>query len=103
MPRARAASFSEFVNTTMTLAQYERDEESGVWCAFVDELPICWSQGDTVEDARRVLHEVVEEWLVLSLEQGDAIPVIKGLRLGSRLRPTKRPKRRSPAALASSR
>lgn len=66
MPRARGATFSEFVQGAMTLAKYERDEGSGVWCAYLHELPFCWAQGATVEDARTTLHEVVEDWLVLS-------------------------------------
>jgi len=50
------------------------DAESKQFHAEVMELPKCVASGDTFEEANRVLEEVIEEWILASLEFGRAIP-----------------------------
>ncbi|HJW87549.1 MAG TPA: type II toxin-antitoxin system HicB family antitoxin [Candidatus Brocadiaceae bacterium] len=40
-----------------------------------------WANGKTVEDCRKELVEVLEEWLILKLNDGDPIPIVKGIKL----------------------
>lgn len=48
------------------------------------EIPPCrgvWAEGRTREACRRELQEVLEDWLLLKLRDGDPIPAVGGVRL----------------------
>ena len=75
-------TMTEYVSQALEQATYEYCERTDRWCAWVDPLPGCWSQGETVEEARRELGEVIEGWLVLSLQRGDPLSVLAGRALG---------------------
>ena len=81
MPRV---TISRYVSIALAGAKYEYCHNAGDWCAWVEEVPGCWSQADTVEEARAELAEVIEGWLILCLEQGDPIPELGGRSLGRR-------------------
>lgn len=49
-------------------------DESGGYTAEIVELPGCYSQGDTAEEAIRNLEEAGENWIAAALEQGQGIP-----------------------------
>jgi antitoxin HicB len=49
-------------------------DEDGGYLARVPELPGCFADGDTVEEALANLNVVLREWLTISLERGDPIP-----------------------------
>jgi len=70
------------VNEALARATYEYDADTESWCAWVEALPGCWSQADTVEEARRELAEVIEGWLLLSLQRGHPIPELSGRTVG---------------------
>jgi predicted RNase H-like HicB family nuclease len=40
-----------------------------------------WANGNTVEESRKELISVLEEWLVLKLRDRDPIPEIDGLKV----------------------
>jgi predicted RNase H-like HicB family nuclease len=40
-----------------------------------------WASGKTLEKCRRELQEVLEDWLLLKLHDGDSLPVIDGIDL----------------------
>ncbi len=42
--------------------------------AEVLELPGCWTDGDTEEDALRNLEEAMTAWLMTAIEHGDPVP-----------------------------
>lgn len=46
----------------------------GIWFARVRELPGCFSQGKTQEEALRMLDDAMEGWLEVELEDGETIP-----------------------------
>ena len=51
---------------------------------FFGEIPSCpgvWVNELTLESCREVLQEVLEEWLVLKLREGDLLPPIGGIDL----------------------
>jgi antitoxin HicB len=44
------------------------------WVVWVEELPGCVSQGETPEDAIRMIREAMEAWIEAALDAGDEIP-----------------------------
>jgi len=51
---------------------------------FFGEIPSCpgvWANEKTLEMCRNVLREVLEEWLILKLRDGDPLPSIGGISL----------------------
>lgn len=78
----RRMTLTEYVTEALAQATYEYCVDTESWCAWVEALPGCWSQADTVEEARRELSEVIEGWLILSLQQGHPIPELNGRTVG---------------------
>ena len=69
-----------FVETAMHEARYKMLEDG----SFFGEIPSCpgvWANEKTLEVCRDVLREVLEEWLILKLRDGDLIPTIGGIDL----------------------
>ncbi|AFM21796.1 hypothetical protein Anamo_1176 [Acetomicrobium mobile DSM 13181] len=69
-----------FVETAMHEARYKMLEDG----TFFGEIPSCpgvWANEKTLELCRDVLREVLEEWLILKLRDGDLIPTIGGIDL----------------------
>lgn len=63
-------------------ATFEGHEDS----RWFGEIPLCpgvWATGESKEECRRELQEVLEGWLILKLRDNDPdIPVIDGISLG---------------------
>ena len=71
-----------FVETAMHEARYKMLEDG----TFFGEIPSCpgvWANEKTLELCRDVLREVLEEWLILKLRDGDFIPEIGGIDLNA--------------------
>lgn len=71
-----------FVETAMHEARYKMLEDG----TFFGEIPSCpgvWANEKTLELCRDVLREVLEEWLILKLRDGDLIPTIGGIDLNA--------------------
>jgi predicted RNase H-like HicB family nuclease len=49
-------------------------DEDGGYVARVPELPGCFADGDTPEEALTNLKVVLRDWLAISVERGDTIP-----------------------------
>ncbi|HOW50992.1 MAG TPA: toxin-antitoxin system HicB family antitoxin [bacterium] len=45
------------------------------WVAKIKELPGCLSQGDTAEEALKMIDDAMAGWLEVALESGDEIPL----------------------------
>jgi len=48
--------------------------EDGTYYGWVDELPGVWANKETLEECRNELEAVVDDWLLLGLKLGHAIP-----------------------------
>lgn len=70
----------EYVQRAIEMATYKQ-LENGTWFAEIPGFQGVWANGKTVESCRKELWEVLEEWLILKLRDGDAIPKIRGLTL----------------------
>ena len=70
--------FSEYIQAALKLAEYDTLED-GSYVATVKGLQGVIAIGDSVEECRRDLIEVIEGWIVLRLKLGDSIPPIQGI------------------------
>jgi len=57
-----------YVEKMLRRANYEFDERTNSWCASVDDLPGEYAQADWVEEVRTELAEVIEEYVLVSLQ-----------------------------------
>lgn len=53
--------------------QSEDGSQAG-WVAWVEELPGCASQGETIEEAATMIREAMEAWLMTAIDLGYEIP-----------------------------
>lgn len=56
------------------------EEDGGGWAADVPELPGCFTDGDTPEDALENAEQAIEEWLEIAKEDGRPVPEPKKAR-----------------------
>lgn len=70
---------NSYVEEVLKKARYEYCEETKSWCAISDILPGAYAQADTLEEARNQLAEVIEEYVLVSLANGDDLPVMDNL------------------------
>jgi predicted RNase H-like HicB family nuclease len=70
--------FSEYIHAALKLAEYDTLED-GTYVATVEGLQGVIAIGDSVEECRRDLIEVIEGWIVLRLKLGDSIPPLQGI------------------------
>ena len=53
--------------------------EDGTWFAEIPGFKGVWANGDSIEECRKELIDVLEEWLVLKLRDKDPSPTVDGL------------------------
>lgn len=70
---------NSYVDGILKKAKYEYGKATDSWCASVDILPGAYAQADTLEEARNQLAEVIEEYILVSLANGDKLPTIDNL------------------------
>ncbi|NPV62707.1 MAG: type II toxin-antitoxin system HicB family antitoxin [Methanotrichaceae archaeon] len=78
--------FSEYIHAALELAEYDKLED-GSLVATVPGLQGVIAIGDTFEECRRDLIEVIEEWIVARLQWGYSIPPIAGHTIDSSKEP----------------
>ena len=76
----------EYIQKAVERAEYKRLDD-GTWFVEIPGFEGVWANAKSVEECRRELIEVLEEWLVLKIRDGDPIPVVDGISLMAR--PTK--------------
>lgn len=70
--------FSEYIAAALERAIYKTIDSEDPIFVSIPELPGAWATGKTVEEARRELIEVIEEWVFLGIRLGHPIPSIGG-------------------------
>ncbi len=68
----------EYCQKAIEKAEYKKLDD-GTWYAEVPGFRGVWANAKTVEDCRKELISVLEEWIVLKLRDGDAVPEMDGL------------------------
>ena len=75
--------FKDYVKEILKTAEYRRDTEAGCIVAVASVLPGCMTQGDNFEEARDNLIDAIELWLTVGLREGEEMPLINGVKLGT--------------------
>jgi len=70
----------EYFEKALEKAEYKKLED-GTWFAETHGFQGVWANSSTVEECRKELITVLEEWLILKLRDQDPIPEIDGMRL----------------------
>ena len=70
----------EYCQKAVEKAEYKKLEDD-TWFAEMPGFKGVWSNGKTVEECRRELLTVLEEWIILKLRDGDSIPEVDGVRV----------------------
>lgn len=68
----------EYIQGALEKAEHKKLDD-GSWFAEIPGFEGVWADGKTVEECRKELVEVLEEWLILKLRDKDPIPEVKGI------------------------
>jgi len=66
----------QYIQAALEKAKYEIIEDEEPYYGEVPELEGVWATGKTLEECRRNLEEVIDEWIVFRLRNGLPIPQI---------------------------
>ena len=72
---------TKYIEAAMRRAEYEWLAGDQVFYGHVPELAGVWASGKTQAECAETLREVVEDWVMLGLRDGDEFPVIEGMEL----------------------
>lgn len=70
----------EYCQKVLDKAEYKKLED-GTWFAEIPGFKGVWANGKRVEECRKELITVLEEWIILKLRDGDPIPEIDGFKV----------------------
>lgn len=68
---------TQYVEHAMGRAHYEIMENKRFW-GEIPGLQGVWAEGETLEECRETLREVLESWLLIGLRKGHVVPVVCG-------------------------
>jgi len=71
---------TSYIQAAMRLAKYEILEDQ----TYYGEIPGfqgVWANTDSLEACREELQSVLEDWLILGLRMGHALPIVAGINL----------------------
>ncbi len=69
-----------YIQGALEDAEYKKLED-GTWFAEIPGFDGVWANGKTVEECRKELVEVLEEWLILKIRDKEPIPRLKGIEI----------------------
>jgi len=70
----------EYCQKALEKAEYKKLDD-GTWFAEIPGFEGVWTNGRTVEECRKELITVLEEWIILKLRDQDPIPEVNGLKV----------------------
>jgi predicted RNase H-like HicB family nuclease len=70
----------EYCQKALEKAEYKKLEDD-TWFAEIPGFRGVWADGKSVEECRKELMTVLEEWLILKLRDKDPIPTVDGLKV----------------------
>ena len=74
---------TDYINAAMTRAKYKIIDD-GAYFGEVPRLEGVWANAKTLETCRQELQEVLEDWLIVKLRDGDTIPRIGRVQLAKK-------------------
>jgi predicted RNase H-like HicB family nuclease len=84
--RLKYAMILEYINAALERANYEIIEDAEPYYGEIPELPGVFATGRTLEECRRNLAGVIDEWLIVRLRRGLPIPPVAGRTVGEIVR-----------------
>lgn len=69
----------EYINTSLSNAHYEIIQDEEPYYGEIPDLPGVYATGITLEECRKNLAEVIDNWLIIRLRRGMPIPPIQGI------------------------
>ncbi len=69
---------SEYIQEALNRAKYEIIDDDEPYYGEIEDIQGIWASGNTLEECRENLKDVLEGWILLSIKKGLPIP-----RLGS--------------------
>lgn len=63
----------QYLDTQLKKARYKLLDD-GSYFGEIPDIKGVWSNAKTLEDCRQELREVVEEWLLLKIHDGESVP-----------------------------
>lgn len=73
----------EYMEKAIKKAEYKK-LENNTWFGEIPGFQGVWANGNTLEECRSELVEVLEEWIMLKIRDNESIPEINGLTLSVR-------------------
>jgi len=73
-----------YLRAAMLKAQFKKIENPEPVFGTIPGCAGAWATGKTEEECRRALEEVLEEWVLLGVRMGHALPEIDGIRIEAR-------------------
>lgn len=70
----------EYIQGALEKAEYKKLDD-GSWFAEIPGFEGVWANSKTVEECRKELMEVLEEWLILKVRDGEQVPEVNGLEI----------------------
>ena len=70
----------EYVDKALTKARYKQLDD-GSYFGEIEGFGGIWANGPSVEHCRHELIEVLEEWVLLKVRDGDPLPMVGGIAL----------------------
>lgn len=78
----RLVVLTEYIEEALERARYELiDDPDTPYYGEVPDLPGVWASGETLENCRRELKDVIEGWLLVSVKQSLPIPPLGSLEI----------------------
>ena len=70
---------TKYLEAAMKNAQYEILPDNEGYFGKIPELQGVWANAETLENCRKELREVLEEWIIIGLKTGTTFPDIDGI------------------------
>jgi len=65
----------EYIDKAMDKAEF-KILENGKYFGSIPDCPGVWAEGDTLSKCNKELREVLEEWILIKVSDGDPLPII---------------------------
>jgi len=69
----------QYIQKAMEKAHYEIIDDKEPYYGEISECPGVWATGETLEQCRRNLEEVLEGWIIVRLQRGLTLPPVEGV------------------------
>ena len=71
----------QYIQKALAKAHYEMTHDPEPYYGEIAELPGVWAAGETLEQCRERLIEILEGWLVLRLRNNLSVPGLDGVEI----------------------